>query len=369
MTQALAILLDSVRELRSRSLFWITLGISAIVALALFGMIGFDETGWHMLWFDTNESEQIRAGSDGARELMAWMFSAFVYWWLTWGAIILALLSTSSILPGFLAGGAIEITLAKPIRRLWIFLLKVCGALLFVLVQTAITVLLSFALLGMKVGEWIPETIWAIPLIVVQFLYLYAIAALIAVVTRSTLASLLGTIIFWAVVSLVQFASNQLDSLVVQAETMIGHSNDRIAEIRNEAENEGRELSALELGRITRAEASQEPFQSQLDTVEPFRKPINLAEMLVPKTADIQRIIAEVTDAPTFSELMRGVTSSSNFRPSSIDAEEWEQMQDAGVAGDRAVRDVDTWESLGTSLAFSGAVLAIAGVLFIRKDF
>ena len=97
MTQTIAILVDSLREIRSRSLFWIALAISALVAVLLFGLIGFDEKGWSILWFDTNESDILYAGSDGARDLMSWLFGgAFVWWWLSWGAIILALISTSS---------------------------------------------------------------------------------------------------------------------------------------------------------------------------------------------------------------------------------------------------------------------------------
>jgi ABC-type transport system involved in multi-copper enzyme maturation permease subunit len=367
--QAWAILVDSLRELRSRSLFWVTLGISCIVAIGLFGLIGFNEDGWYMLWFDTNESDRIFAGSDGARELMMWMFSAFVYWWLTWGAIVLALLSTSSILPGFLAGGAIEITLAKPIRRLWLFLLKVAGALLFVFVQTALTVVLSFVLLGLKADMWIPATLWAIPLIVVQFLYLFALSALVAVVTRSTLASLLITIVFWAMVSFIQFASNQVDSLVVQAQTMIDQNTMQLDAIHSRAAADGRELTPMEIGQITRCEARNEPFRQQLEWIEPWRKPMNLVELAVPKTGDVQRIIAEVTEAPTFGELIRGTGVTANVRPTGIDEDEWESMQDAGEAGDRAIRSVDAPQSLGTSLAFSGLCLVLASVLFIRKDF
>ena len=97
-TQALAILTDSIRELKSRSLFWICLVLSAVVSLALFGVLSFNEEGWRFLWFSTNESGFLYKGSPEARRLVMLMFSLFVYWWLSWGAIILAVALAATIL-------------------------------------------------------------------------------------------------------------------------------------------------------------------------------------------------------------------------------------------------------------------------------
>ena len=201
--QTLAILQDSIRALRSRYLFWISLSISVMVAVALFGMISFNEQGWRILWFETSEHEFYRAGTDDSRDLIAWIFnSVYVRWWLSWAAIALALISTASIVPDFLAGGAIEVSLSKPISRLKLISLKIIGAMLFVALQVTVGVSLAWLLMGVKIGIWLPAAFWAIPLITLQFFYLYSVATLVGVLTRSTLASLLITLIFWATCSI-----------------------------------------------------------------------------------------------------------------------------------------------------------------------
>lgn len=371
MRQALAILNDSLRALRSRSLFWMSLSISAVVAISLFGLISFNADGWRILWFETHHSEIAREGSFGARELMSWLFNGvFVFWWLSWGAIILAVVSTASILPDFLAEGSIEITLAKPITRLRLFFLKVLGALLFVTVQTTISVVLAYLLLGLKVDIWLHATLWAIPLIVAQFLYLYCVGALVAVMTRSSLAGLLTTLIFWVLVSLVQFSTNQVESMVAQNRNMIAQLETQIAGIEDGAAEQGRELTTSEVSRLAGYRGRIEPFRQQLGWFEPYEWPLKIVEMVIPKTADVQKIIADLSNAPTFSQLLRGLgVGGSSFRPAQFDEEEWTAMQEAGIAGERAVRDVNTATSLATSLAFAAVMLGIAGGLFCRRDF
>jgi hypothetical protein len=99
----------------------------------------------------------------------------------------------------------------------------------------------------------------------------------------------------------------------------------------------------------------------------PFQRPLNTAERTVPKTGDIQKIIADVTGAPTLNSMLKGFAR--EMRPAQLDEEQWDEALAAGRAGERAIRRVNRVESLGTSLAFSAATLAIAGVLFLRRDF
>ncbi len=372
MMQALAILHESLRHLRSRSLFWITLGISALSAILLFGMIGFDTTGWKILWLDTNESEILREGSYGARQLMAWLFGAFVFWWLSWGAIILALVSTASLIPDFVAAGSIDVVLAKPIKRLQIFGLKILGALLFMLLQVTICAGLAYLLLGIRFDLWFHASLWAIPLLTLQFLFVYVVTVLVGLLTRSPLASQLVTLLFWGMVSIVQFTSNQMDSTISQIQAVMDQNEARIGTLRQAAEAEQRELTRQELDRIERWEQRVEPSRSTLKALEPWQSSIHAIEMCVPKTADIQKIIANQVDAPTFNELLMIL---GGFNPENMaaagftDPDIAADMQQSGVAGSRAVRDVDTLKSLGTSFAFTAVILTIGAIIFCRRDF
>ena len=60
---------------------------------------------------------------------------------------------------------------------------------------------------------WLHESLLAIPLISLQFFYLYSISVLIAVIARSTLASLLGTVLFWFMVFMIQFLPTRRDDV------------------------------------------------------------------------------------------------------------------------------------------------------------
>lgn len=373
MTQSLAILNDSLRELRSRSLFWITLAISVLVSLALFGMIGFDEKGWHILWFETNESAILRKGTPGAQDLLTWLFGgALLWWWLTWGAIVVALIVTSSTIPEFVTSGAIDLTLSKPIGRLKLYALKVLGAMLFVLLQVTISVLIAYLLMGLRFGMWFHSAWLAVPLVTLQFFYLFSMMSLVGLVTRSTLASLLVVLLFWGMISLVQLASNQIDGTMTEFGAMVAQSEKRIEAIRATAQARGRDLTPAEEARIKGHEAEIQSHRKTVQKFEPYRGPINRVELFVPKTADIQKIIADHVDAPTFEELflrLQGFDPEMMARAARMQRDEFEDALGAGAAGSRAIRNVDAFKSIGSSLIFTGVVFGLSVLIFMRRDF
>jgi ABC-type transport system involved in multi-copper enzyme maturation permease subunit len=374
MRQTLAILRDSLRELKSRSLFWISLAISVIVALALFGTLSFDATGWRILWFETNESTILREGTPAARDLLRWLFAgAFIWWWLSWGAIIIALISTASIIPDFVASGSIDLVLSKPIGRARLLLTKILGALLFMALQVSVGLFVAWLLMGLRYGMWSHEVWLAVPLLTIQFLYLFAFLALVGLITRSTLASLLAVLLFWAMVSIVQFASNQMDNVVAQTRTATTRVDDRTQSMREQAQREGRDLTDDELARMDRWEQDVNSQRKLLSTLQNWQRPLKTLEMTVPKTGDIQKIIAERIEAPTFDEL---VFRLQGFDPDAFaamarinDRETAMDMQQAGIAGSRAARAVKPLESLGTSLACTALTLALCVWIFRRRDF
>jgi len=102
--------------------------------------VGFEADGVNLfygLW--SIESRLLNEGSELSVLLYRAIFSSFmVTIWLAWAATILALISTASIFPDFLSGGAIDLVLSKPIGRFKLFFFKYVTSLLFVLLQVAI---------------------------------------------------------------------------------------------------------------------------------------------------------------------------------------------------------------------------------------
>ena len=346
MRQVLALLLDSARLLRSRSLFWICLGISAFAAIALFGTYTFNPDGVRFLWFKTTANPALSLGTTGPRMFVSFMFSeVFVQYWLSWGAIILAIVSTASILPDFLADGAIELALCKPISRAKLFLVKWLAAVIFTAAQVTLGVGIAYLLVRWNTGVWLHATLLAIPAIMLQFVYLYCIGALIAVLTRSTIASLIGTLLFWFMVFIVQFSANQLTGIVAQLDVQATRQQAR---------------GAAQAAEETRSEAA---------TWRKWQTILVDAKAVVPKTGDLQKIVSNLNETPTaidFLELMS--TGRQRAHPPKLDDAQWKDVQDASRIAERAIRDINLYYSLGTSLAFTVVVIGAATFIFVRRD-
>src|SRR5262245_59366793 len=187
--QTLAIFLDSYRELNARRMFWIVLLLSAL-AVGSFATLGATNDGLTILWFKVPGF-----GLPPAIFYRQLFITIIIGFWLTWAATILALISTASIFPDFMAGGTIDLYLSRPISRLRLFFTKYIAALLFVFLQVLIFCIGSYFILGLRGHFWRPGIFWAVPIVLCFYSYLFSVCVLIGIVTRSTLAALLLTIL------------------------------------------------------------------------------------------------------------------------------------------------------------------------------
>lgn len=200
MRQFSTVLLDSLRLLRARALFWVTLGISAFAALVYLS-IGFSDNGVTVMFGMTEvESEFLRKGSEFAELFYLGLFSKFIVGlWLSWIAVILALISCAPIFPDFMAEGSAGIALSKPIGRLRLFLYKYLGSLLFVFLQVGVFALIVMFAIRWRLGTWNASILWVVPLVLLVFSYLFGVVVLVAVRTRSVLAAVLTAMLVWFV--------------------------------------------------------------------------------------------------------------------------------------------------------------------------
>jgi ABC-type transport system involved in multi-copper enzyme maturation permease subunit len=110
---------------------------------------------------------------------------------------LINLIWTAGFLPAFLEPQAATVLLAKPVPR-WVLLLgKWVGVLLFVGFQELIFFGGTWLALGLRTGVWSPEYLLCVPLLLVHFAVIYSFSALMAVCTRSTVASIFGALLFW----------------------------------------------------------------------------------------------------------------------------------------------------------------------------
>jgi len=192
------LLVDSLRLLRARALFWITLVISALAAV-IYLSIGFTPTGVSMMFgMGKFDNPVLRAGTQAAELFYLGLFSKFIVGlWLSWVAIGLAIISCAPVFPDFMAEGSIGIPLSKPVSRLKLFLYKYIGSLLFVVLQVGLFCAIVFFAVRWRVGTWNPSVFWAVPLVTLVFSYLYSVVVLVAVKTRSVLPAILAGILIW----------------------------------------------------------------------------------------------------------------------------------------------------------------------------
>lgn len=195
-TQTSALVLDAYRELNSKKLFWVTLVISLCVVLSC-AALGINAKGITVLGWEFDTAPLTADLVPPAKFYLFLFANLAVPIWLTWLASLLALISTASIVPDFLAGGAIELTLARPLSRLRLFATKYACGLLFVALQVSVFSVACFVVVGLRGGSWEPRIFLALPIVVLFFSYLFAFCVLFGMLTRSTIASLLLTLLVW----------------------------------------------------------------------------------------------------------------------------------------------------------------------------
>ncbi len=385
-TQSWALLVDAYRELNSRKLFWVTLAISLLVVIA-FGAIGLNDKGMTVLGWQF-ETEPLTAKLLSPARFYLFLFATFaVPIWLTWLASILALISTASIFPDFLAGGAIELSLARPISRLRLFAVKYACGLLFVALQVALFSLACFVVVGVRGGSWEPRIFLAVPVVVLFFSYLFSFCTLFGVLTRSTIASILLTLLVWLTLWGVNTTGNVFltlrESATVNAE--------RTARKVTRLEESGRR-------RVAELEAGKEPVPGIADTPLPAGAADSL-EALVPALgkarADAREAAASLAGwrrgttivdmikgalpktEETIALLDRWMLTAADKRPfGGDDAQPNDEPLPFGTADpevikrvEQAVRSRSLGWVLGTSCLAEAAIFGLAAWLFCRRDF
>lgn len=375
-----ALLIDAYRQLSAAKLFWVTVGISALVVVS-FGSISFNTEGISIGFGAYQiESEQLREGSPWARGLYIGIFSSLlVNIWLAWIATILALISTCSIFPEFVHSGSIELTISKPIGRLKLFFSKYLVSLLFVIMQVAIFCTGIFFCVGFRIGEWNPMIFAAIPVVATFFSYLFAICVLIGIVTRSGITALLITGVFWMLLWTIQTSETILNRFVTQQIVDIERFDEGIITATEELDKI-KSVSSEDI-RISKLEKRIESFQDNseeaaelLAELNMWHTPTSWVLALSPKTAQTIGLLDRWLSDPDgfdIAAIMGGDMREfegeelEEFDPTTRNARERETMR----------RMRDDYENrplfyvIGTSLLFEGFILGLASWYFCRKDF
>jgi ABC-type transport system involved in multi-copper enzyme maturation permease subunit len=397
--QTKALFLDAYRELNARKLFWVTLVLSVLV-VTVFATIGVKDNRVTLLWWTLD------VPMPGVRGVPATfyksMFIGFgVKFWLAWAAMILALVSSSSIFPDFLGSGAIELVLSKPISRTRIFLTKYATGLLFSAIQVGVFSLACFILIGVRGHSWEPRLFLAIPIVTAIFSFLFCVCTLLGILTRSTIASLLLTLLVWFMVFIVnavdgvtlfQSTKNEvqrerLPARIVQWEKAAATAYearvkaDREKAIENAAAN-GTAIDTLPKPEDPIPDPTPEQLNDGYPQLAQARKQLSSVEENAPYWKIARTIVRGVKFSLPKTQETTGLLDRNLLEPGIWTPEE-EQNDMSDVASffmpsdmrevrkrlEAKQRADPLWWILGTSFAFEGVILSIAAWLFARKEF
>jgi len=352
--QTWAIMVAAYRELNARKLFWLSLVLSGVIVAAIAGL-GLDPEGISVFGW-TFESPFFNSTVVPPATFYKLLFTNLgVEWWLGLGSTVLALVSTAGIIPDLVSGGAIDMMLSRPIGRGRLLLTKWMTGLLFTALQVFVFTGACFLVIGVRGDSWEPSLFLAVPLVVLFYSYLFAFCALVGLLTRSTVASLLITMVFWFLVFGVQ-------------------SGEAVT-------NWGRTSSAMEIASYEReilrreAENPEDPYledlleerdaQAEDDANWRFAHTCFMSVMApLPKTGEtlelLERLLVDRSGALAPERERRG-----------------EGVFGSGRVRDREVRDAmdrqavsrSLWWTIGTSMLFEIAVLGWCVRTFRRCDF
>jgi len=385
--QTWAMMVDAYRELAAGRLFWITLALSGLV-VGVFAMIGLNERGISVLWY-TIPIDVFNTSVISKEQFYKLTFlNLGIGIWLTWVATVLALVSTAGIFPTLLTSGQIESMLSKPISRWRLFLTKFGTGLLFVALQVTVFCAASVLVIGFRGGSWIPEILISIPIVLAFFSFLFSIMTLFGMVTRSTIASLLLTILAWFVLFLV----NVSDRILVQQHEGMKIQTAKLEERLSLAEENARVMyiaaqrrEGNELPEDYRATDDEkytvnvflptlrdrlEDRREMVRNLAPWRQGLFIAKTVLPKTSETIGLLNRYAMSKEDFDAILNIGD--DKQRTTVDDETGEVSvapSELSRATEEAMQNRSIGWVLGTSFAFEALMLVIAGTMFARRDF
>jgi ABC-type transport system involved in multi-copper enzyme maturation permease subunit len=404
LTQTTAMLVDAYRELNSKKMFWISLILSALVVASI-ACVGINNKGLTVLWW-TISLDILNTSLLSPASFYKFVFIQFGFnFWLAWIASILALISTASIIPDLVAGGSIELSLSKPIARVRLFLTKYATALLFTGLQVGVFTLASFLVIGIRGGSWEWSIFLAIPLVLLFFSFIYCVCALLGLITRSTIAALLLSVLFWFFLFLLNTSERTVllfkinaEDRIASAERELGNlpelitrSKDRIVtfstpkegetdaeRLRREANKatEEAKLAGHEL-RVNTRQQSLTEYKSTQATLDKWHGMLFGVKSVFPKTAEtmglLERQLTSLNEFQKFSDAQEEREDDRRSRrrgnTSGVTVESNEPSPSVARKVEEVLRSRSVFWVLGTSVMFEALVLFICCAIFVRRDF
>ncbi len=124
--------------------------------------------------------------------------------------IIFTLIWTAGFIPEFLQGFWWNMLRIRPISLTLLLITKTIAIFLVVLTYATILISGTWVALGFATGVWEGNFLWAIPILLLQFVCFFPVSIFLGTWTRSTTVAIFGSIAFWFICWLVNHARMNL---------------------------------------------------------------------------------------------------------------------------------------------------------------
>jgi ABC-type transport system involved in multi-copper enzyme maturation permease subunit len=111
--------------------------------------------------------------------------------------LLIAIVITANMVPDTFEPGSLNLLLSKPISRWGLFTAKFFGGCVFIALCAAYLFLGLWLWLGLGMGVWDRAMLYSIPLYVIVFAIYFAVSALVGLLFRSPIVSVILTLLFW----------------------------------------------------------------------------------------------------------------------------------------------------------------------------
>ena len=247
----------------------------------------------------------------------------------------------------------------------------------------------SLLVLRVRGRIWEPGLFLAVPIVVIFYSYLFSVCTLLGILTRSTLASLLLTFLFWIFIVGISFTETQLLDWQLTVQYQYDGYAGQIQNLDKRIEIMSRPAPTTSPNRVT--PPATNPAQRMIDDLIKTRDHLAVqrddAEKMARKLVFAHRIVylmktvvpktgatTDLLDRRLFSDAELGEAADREKREAESAGEgEFGELMRSATAAKIERKQIARHRSLGwivgTSLLFEAAVLSLAAWIFYRRDF
>ncbi len=129
-------------------------------------------------------------------------------------AMLVAIVVTSPMVPDMFQPGSLHLLLSKPVSRSLLFLSKFVGGTIFVAINIAYLLTGLYLIAGMRLGIWNAGLLVCIPVFVFIFMIFYSVSALVGLIWKNAIVSVVVTAVFWLICFVIGIAHDIIKPFV-----------------------------------------------------------------------------------------------------------------------------------------------------------